>query len=534
VNRSFFQTAPLPALFGALIACSLGCQDAKPKPPAPDAAKPKAQADAGSATPPATPKPDAGEPYAIEKEPGEMPGPDAILAQAGSHTVTLADFETNMRRGMLFLDAKDLEGVSDPPMEWFAMPQKQVTLTQFMLTQKILLAEADRRKIAVSPTEITVRMKQHPRLKRWAGRLGTEELAEELKKYSLSEDDLGIVVRDELRVTKLREQFLDEIPDAEVKKRWEHDQNRVTVAVASSSNIARRAEIDPFIEKNRPAIEAYFEKEKARWHTPKMVVLDMLRAEPGRDAGFIDLHKASKELQKKESVEVLAKNLGMEGLAHVAIISKENRRAFEAPVGATGYEEKGPRGAYAWRVVGFQEAKEATLDATTTRDVAAEMMRRQMIVPSIADKLERAKQPLLLLRPNAAGSVEPAEKEAVSRKISQLGISFRVSGPFTNDKILPGFGLAEEVVDAAFKLTKKDPVAGPILSRERAFTIRLLQRTRPDPKEFKAKKDTLRQNYRTKAAARINDRFVAEFMRTNPPSLDAQPLRIKYGVLKKK
>src|SRR5690606_7268151 len=96
--------------------------------------------------------PPAAEPSApsIVKEEGPMPTGDTVIASAGEHRVTVADFEKSARISLLF----GPEGLTEMPPDRLAIPHIHITMSQALLGQKLMLEEAEKRKLLPTETEI--------------------------------------------------------------------------------------------------------------------------------------------------------------------------------------------------------------------------------------------------------------------------------------------------------------------------------------------------------------------------------------------
>lgn len=462
----------------------------------------------------------------IRKLDGPMPGPETELASVGSYKVTLADFETAVRLGSLFSPDAATGQFDEVPADRLATPTVHFTTTHAVLSRLVIDDEIRRRGITLSQADIEAFF----RANRYPGFVWLldhpEERPKVLERLGLQERDFWSVGRDELARDRLTRLLLEEVTDEEMWNAWAFDHDTVTLAAIAVDNVPTSDEIDAFVAKQAKAIQTYFNENEARFRRPMRVIVDAVSS-PKNDVDKLDQARAM--LADGKDVMAVALALGLEAQQNVRLIRQENAKAFHGQPGDIGLEKNGARGAYAWRVTGFEHSDAGELNRGLQREIAAEMLRTKSPVPSVLGKLKKARKALAGIQPNDEGKTFTQAQKTVS----DLGLSIQVLAAFPRNPngAIPELGLAPEVLDAAFSLTVAKPTSPVILSRERAYVVHLLARNTPDEAAYALEKDAWQARYKKQLAQTIVDRFVQS--KVGNPVLNLRPLAIKFGILKK-
>lgn len=458
---------------------------------------------------------------------GPQPGPDDVLGTFNGFDVTVGDFERAVHLGSLFAPNADKGEFPLVAPEKLAAPSVQFSTAHAVLSRKVVANEIARRKIEITRKEIEELYHTDPQYKGFAWLLDhPEERPKVLEKLHLSEDDFYSVGQDGIARQKLSAQLIDEISDEEIWNAWAFEHNTVSIAAVAAPNIPTSNEIDEFVEKYPDKIKTFFEANAKRFRQPRRVIVDAVVA---NNQGHDKLLDAMKQLQDGKEVMEIALATGLEAQHSVRMIRQENNKAFQGQVGDVGLETSGPRGTYAWRVIGFEESETAELNRGLMREIAAELLRTSKPTASVKKRMTNARQALAKIGKNPTPEKIARAQEALAKQKLEL----KVLRDFRNDAngSIPIYGLAPEVLDAAFKLTSKRPTSPLILSRENVFVIHLLDRKKPDRKAFEAEKESWSNNYRQQARQTIVDRFVQNTV--GNPAMNLRPLGIRYGVLTK-
>ncbi|MGM0556993.1 MAG: hypothetical protein ACQEVA_11490 [Myxococcota bacterium] len=473
---------------------------------------------------------------------GSEPTPDTVLAEGGDIEVTMADFERAMSRSLLLAPKKDGEIQTEVPAERLAVPNMQISVVRRLLASKVVEQAAEQRGIEATTEEKVAALESHRKLTEYADLIAErpEKPPPELAKRGLTVDEIDAIAHDIVVREKLQEALLAEISEQDLWEAYQARQNTVKLALSWVRNTPRSATIDAFVREQEQSdsseITQYYQEQQERYRRPTMLEAVILAPEPGTSADKETLEEAAKRLADEVDYEKIADELGLELDEDARLVRQENKEAFGSDVGETGYEMSGPRGAYAWRVTGFEESRETELTSGLQRQIAAEILRSRAVVPTAAAKLTKMRRAMKGAETNADGQLTDAALEALGETADQLGLEFTVTKDFVLSPrgFIPGVGLAREVSEAAEDLTMDQPLADrPILSREKAYIVRLQDKHTPTRAEFEDVKDDFRERYIAEQRRRIIDRFVAEWEDEHDVQLDVGPVQVKYGVAQK-
>lgn len=470
----------------------------------------------------------------IVREDGPMPAPDTVLGKAGQHTVTVADFEEASRESLLFAP----EGVTEMPPERLAIPHIHVTLTRSLLGQKVMLEEATKRGILPTDEELVRWLRTNDKLKRFGEAWDDDAALQKLlAPYDLEREDLLGIARAEIVKDRLADALVADVAVEEVWKAYQTEKTTRTLALVSMPNVPSSEEIDELVEKKEAEIDAYFQKNPAKFRIPRRARVHLVRPAPGKEVSEEVLKKAAEDLERGVQPVTVARTHGLEHELGVELVKAENPRAFAEGAGSVGYEMKGPRGAYAWKVQGFEASRLPELTRPLRREIAAEMLRTQSLAPSVQQDLEVAAQLLAKTDFEDEAVVDSVEKQIEGREggLAARGpeVQFEILTTTNHPGgVLPGHGLAEEVLASAFD-TKVGAVSKPVLSRERGFVFRVLDKHDAARKEFEAHRDANVKAYQDAYRPRALQFWVEGKLNELGATVDTKPLRVKYGVLEK-
>lgn len=469
---------------------------------------------------------------------GETPSPDTVLAKAGSHQVTLEEYERYLQRSLLFAPGESGDRPEQISARRKASPKYQHQALRTLLRKKVIRAEAERRGLEVDEDERVEFLKNHDELARYASALdgGGDDL--DLPE-GLDADDLRSIADYYLLEAKLRRDLVSVPDDDELWELWKRRNNRISLAYVGLDNSPKPSEIDSFLTIDRQRdwkrIREHYEAHPDEYARPPMVELAIVRPAPRQSPDRSKLERAAELLGEGKSVSKVADEFGWRPDPGTWLVSRENKEAFEADVGATGIERDGPRGTYAWRVEGRRGGQQRKLNASLRREIAADLLSQDMV-----DSVEKGARRALETMEKIGGDQFPLEgetREKLEKKFEKFGIPLKTTGFFprdTNGRI-PGIGLAEKVAERAAELTKEDPVVDdPVLSRDRVFAFRLLNRDGTSRSQFKTKRKTFRQKILDRRRKRALDEFFMGWLDEHDPQFTLRPLHVEYGRLEKK
>ena len=447
---------------------------------------------------------------------GAMPSQDAVLGEAGGEKVTLEDFEFASK--LALVAAKD--GTTLPP-DRMAMPHIHFTMTQSILSRRVAAKKAKERGIKVSKEETMAWLSKQKTLNHLIAK--DADTAALLKPFGITVDQVLQFARYEVFVEKFVASELESVKKEEIWKAYSAEYNRVVAIIGSAHNVPTGAEIDAFAQAEEKQIAEYFEKNKRTFRSPKRVKIDLLRLKKGADKKNLKpLEDAAAALGKGERIEEIAKKFDLELNLDRKLIHKENKTAFKAKPGTSGFVTKGPRGAYAWIVRGFIASEEGKLGRSVKREISAKILRTKAISPALVERLQLAKEKVLK-------KVTEKNAQKAGKKLADFGLRWRVSN-FADRGAIKEFGLVENLVNEAFK-NEKGFIGGPLKSREYAYIYKILKREYADRKVFDKKYDEFRVGYLQAKRGQVMPMFMSQFTNTD---INTKPLRIKWGVYRKK
>ncbi|MFB6375301.1 MAG: hypothetical protein ABEN55_19760 [Bradymonadaceae bacterium] len=461
----------------------------------------------------------------------------AVVAEAGPITVTLAEYQRFLHQSRLFAPTGADGTVPQIPERRKKSPRAQIQTVRTLLQQEAVHRLADERDIAVSETAIDRHLRESDKLSRFvAGADAAQGPALQLPE-ELSREMMREVARLQVLRKKLRDALLAELTTEKLWKIYRRRRDTVRVAYVSVPNSPDSSNVDRFLEQTELAkIKAYRDDHQARYRRPRLVRLALVRPPAGEEVDEATLKKAADKLADGQSAEKVAEQLELEAEPNAQLVRKENREAFGADKGATGYQTSGPRGAYAWRVEGWRKARQPELDRALKREIAADML-SQTVVPSVLMKLQPALEAMRGVERNDDGSVPDEALESLKTSINDRGMTLKTPKAFSRSREgqVPGLGLAKKVFDKAFALDAESSVVDePILSRDRAVALMLVERNKPDRETFDKRKETFRETIVEEKRDRIVDDHVGRWMKKNEPNVQLKPVRDKYGVIKKR
>lgn len=488
---------------------------------------------------------------AIRYEEGPKPQPQTVLARGKGLEITLEDYERSVHRSLLFAPPKeDGSRYLEVPADRLAAPQLQSLLVESLLENAIVKEEAKRRGLNCSPEDVRKQLASQRQLERFGVMFAEEgEAAEhpalvaELATLRMTPEDVREVACEDVLRKKVQAALLADIDEAELWAAYQNARNTVDLLLVAVNNTPSSAEIDAFLAQDQARqesqIEAHFVKYPERYMLPRMARLTMLKAPVGQGGPEVveKLQQAVHRLSSGEEPAAIASGLGLVLESDSELQVGENPRVFGQKVGGTGIEMEGPRGSYAWRLEEIREPSKLELTRPLRREIAAELLRQDGVLESVQQKLQPALEAMKAMGSLKAGESLSEEKvEALREKLAEHGLKLQRTTAFSRSPqgFIPGVGLAEEVVEAAFDLRENKPTMDTLVaSRERVFAFRLAARERPTRAGFQKEKNSFRKGYLDGRSDRIVQDLVSAKLTDAELTVDLSALRIKYGVLAK-
>ncbi len=490
-------------------------------------------------------------PPEVVYEKGPAPTSETVLVRGKNVEITLADYDRAMHRSLLYAPLKkDGSRYLEVPVERTAAPELQSVLIDHLLETRAIREESKKRGLECSDSDVRTMTAGRQPLSKYSVLFETgvdlekhTDRMAELTALNMTPDDVRALACEEVLSKKLQNALLAEINEAEVWAAYQEARDTVDLLVVAINNSPSSAEIDAFLAEDaartESRIDAHFAKYPERYMIPRMAKLTVLAAPAGQGGPEVvdKLQRAANRLSSGEDPKSIASGLGLVLESDAEMQAGENAQAFGAKVGGTGLMTEGARGAYTWRLEGFREAKPLELTRPLRREIAAELLRESGELESVREKLQPAIDAMKALGPLKKNTLSDEQVEALRAELGTHNLKLVRTTPFarTEQGFIPGIGLAQEVVEAAFSsLNEKKPsFDGTVSSRERIFAFRLAARERPSKSQYKEEKDSFRKSYVEKRRDQVIPSFTAAHYAGADLIVDMQPLRIKYGMIAK-
>lgn len=468
---------------------------------------------------------------------GPKPTSDTVIATSGDIEVTWDDYQHAIRVGRLFAPTLPDGTTEELSRETLATPHMHTVMTRSLLSRTLVMKEVERRGIEIPEEEVEAFLREQERLSRWGQYLGEpEKLEEELGKLGVTVEDFKRVGREQLAQKKLQEALLDEIDAESLWEAYRYENNTVRLLAASALNVPSSEELDDFVENRGDDIVKFFEEQESRYTYPARGEATVITGKEPDSVSEGELQKVAKELQKKGAdPEAIAQKHGLVAKKRELFTRTEDQSVFAAKLGETGVTFGSPRGSYAWRKTAEVPPTVRELSFGLKREIAAGLLRSEVVSSEAKEKLAVAREKFEGLDIDF-NDVEREEVEPALEELRELGLDAKLTPAFprAQNGFVPGFGINEPVAIAAFNATREDPYPDePILSRDRAFTFRLVGRTEPTREAFEKEKEAFAEQYREKAKRGIVDQFIQETFGKKRPNLNLNPIRVVYGETRK-
>ncbi len=512
-----------------------------------------ASASSSSSSRPRTASPDASPQTPrgtyIKDVEGPEPSEDTVLVEAGDIQVTFGDYRRFMRQRLL-LGPRDDDGAlpESMPRARRADPRAQRRAVRKLVRRAVVAREAERRGIEVTREEIRTALNDHERLSMFLPLLeGDSEVAPDVSTDSipalpegLGPENIEAMARHDVRERKLREALLDDIGTEQLWTLYRKRHDTVRLAFVERTNAPTPENVDAFVRRDRERgtsrIRTYFEEHRSRYRSPKMVKVGLLRIGSRANLDDSTWKRVARRLEESDDPSTLADELPLHYEPEAYFTRREHPDAFESSKGEVGVQQSGSRAPHVWHVQGWHEAESAELSRPIRRQIASRLM-QQSVVPSVESKLERVLEIMRDVESGADGGLSEASLETLRTRLDEAGFELQTTRPFGRDRnnYVPSIGLAEPIFERAFELNAETPVPEtPILARGDAYAIRLLDRSRPSRKAFEREQSSLRKRVVEQRRDRIVPRFVDDWLDAHDASFHVEPLRVAYGVLRKR
>lgn len=494
----------------------------------------------------------------IKQVEGDAPTDDTVIARSGPIEITFGEYVETLAR----IDAMRGNDNGALSKRQKANPRMQIQTARRLLRQKVLQRLADNHDVSVEDTAVDSHLRDHDRLGRLVRSSGSSDAG---TSGDASEDgsgdlvlvdnappsvdlaDLREMARQELLQQRLRDRLI-EVTDHETVWRWYRQrQNRSAIIYVRTLNVPSSKAIDTFVKENPDAIESHYDSNKESYQVPRMVeVVEIAPSESADDSDTLKpaLKRAADRLASGDSTSSIVEEMNASDDQTVKWIERGprtvgpsgNKKASEMAAGETGWRMQGERAPHAWRVEKVYEAGYQELDTSLQRQIASELLQEKGVVPSVRRSLSDALAIMRSVDSRSDGTLDDEARDQVMEKLKSADYEPTATELFRRDSqgVVPGVGIAESVSDLAFSLDGDQPVAEePVVARQHAYAVRLLDRERPSRDTFDDNKASIRANFEEAMRERVISEAVNEWFKEHRPTLEMKPVRVKYGRLRK-
>ncbi len=485
-------------------------------------------------------------PEAVETdEPTEEDTPDeTLIASGGAVHLSLEDVEAAVHR-MRLIAPRDSQGrLPEGDPEWMSSPQAQIALVRNLVHFQIVRHGAAERGITVTRDDVVAFIGEHDELRQYLPLFAVDadenelaiSLTEELESLDLSIDDVTHLAEDMIYGEKLRDHLAEEFTDDQLWAIYQTARDEADLLVLQLHNTPTSEEIDQAMDRFDAEIRALYRDERERFRRPAIVRATLLTAPPemARQQATEALAEAARRLPT-DPPEEIANDLGLIPRVDRRIRPADSPEAFAAAPGESGVSLEASGGSSAWLVVDRTDEGIRPLDRSLRRELASEMLRSQGITPS---NLEQAQRLRAILTDDLRGRpLQESEIDSLKDRLAQetdAAIHHTELFSVRASAVVPGLGLAEDLMEVVKELDFDDPVTEPVLDRNRIFVARLVDRRFPDRDTYEEEREEFRETFVERNRSLLVDQFVTRYQQEEGVSIQLGPLGDRYGTIAKK
>lgn len=483
--------------------------------------------------------PESGSPAAEEapaEQAQERPAPTTEVIRGEGVTLTLGEVEKAVDRLRIFAPRNEDGSFAEPDERWFRTPQAQSSLVNNLLHFEVMRLAAEEWELSITPEDRIKLVREQEQLTPFLPLFEESEqsaaLRQHLNEAGLSEDDVRHLVDDMVYAEKVHQQLVERFDDEALWAIYEAANDTATLVVVRGTNTPTSREIDEAVVAMADEIEAYYRDNPQRYMRPETARLTVLRPQGGDKPEAV--REAARRLEAGEDAEAIAAGLGLELRPEAFLIKPENPAIFEDDASDIGFEMSGPRGQYAYKVLERMAPEPLELTRPLKREIASHLMRTRGVVDSARRRLEPA---LGIMESFPTGeALSDARIESMITELENAGFEAVRSEPFSlqGQGIVPGVGLAEEVVEATAALSLNDPtVDAPVKSRDDVYVFRMVDRSRADRADFEAEREAFREQFMARNARRFTQELVHKTRDERNITLNLEPVRQRYPLMSK-
>ena len=410
---------------------------------------------------------------------------DAQLGRAGPASLDTAGFFEAIAEARV-LEQWRADRV--PPVEALRSADLRRRVVIKALETRVVRGEVERRGLQPEPAEMTTALVNAALGRPYSTPVTTpppSDLDARLAaKYVSSVDRVRAVAADLLGANALAGALLAEVDDATHRARWLQESTKITLDLLFVPRVPTSREIEATVALRADDIDIWYAVHEARYSRPerarvrRLFARDPAPTQAGARAAKARVDAWARRLEDGADLDtVMAEGDGEEAerRGNIGRVTRDQTpAAFEVEAGAQTPPIREGDGWALYHVESILPALDRPgHDRALRREIAATLLREGDSLPHAARVAQQTRS-LLVARPDSPTLAGWLKTNRIKRSQTR---------PFHQSErtLVPGIGLAPELVTAAFALRKVGAVTAPIYVRQDYVIARLAARESPDP-----------------------------------------------------
>lgn len=317
--------------------------------------------------------------------------------------------------------------------------------------------------------------------------------------------------------------LLDAVPDATHRARWLRANTKVVVDLLRVPRVPTGSEIEAVVGLQADDIDIWYDIHRERFNRPEKARVRRALAQPASDdaAAWAAAERRAEAWAARLTAgaaldAVMGEGDGSEarrGGRFGRATREQLPQAFSVDPGGHTQPIREPDGWAVYHVEAFIPALvRPRHDRPVRREIAATLLRETDVLPHARHIAERARL-LLKMRPDGAVLPELIKAERLKRSTTP---------PFAQSErtLVPGIGIAPDLVEAIFALRAPGAVTSVVRVRQDYVIARLVRRDAPDPATWPQARAAWIEQWRAGARRTVIQDWLSETLRGAPLWLD--------------
>ena len=449
---------------------------------------------------------------------------DTQLGRAGPASINVAGFFEAIAEARVL---EQWRADREPPIEALRSADLRRRLVIKALETRVVRGEVERRGLHPEPADLTTALANAALGRPYATPLSAPppgDLEARLAaKYVSPVARVRRVAADLLGAAALGQSLLAEVDDATHRARWLRESTRITLDLLFVPRVPTSQEIEWTVQLRSDDIDIWYAVNEARYIRPERARVRRLFAQAkdatpaASKAARARVEGWAKRLRDGAELDtIMAEGDGPEAKrgGNIGRVTREQTPVVFAvePGEQTPPVEEGD-GWVLYHVESILPALDRPAhDGALRREIAATLLREADILPHATEVAERTRA---LLVARSDGPILKGWLKSNRIKRSQ-------TRPFFQEErtLVPGVGLAPELVEAAFALRKVGAVSDPIHVRQDYVIARLVERESPDPATWPTAKAAYIEAWKQRTRSTVVEDWLSARLANEPLWID--------------